>query len=305
MHLAQADSHRDFARGLLQEAVQQLQDALLLFERPEQIAHFLLGEMQIGAHEIPRALHVNLRLRFDVEQSLGVKHGQLAQHGVVGGALLGQPPAKFQPDPRQLPAAEIVVHVIADRHQLVLWNRLVERHHAVAHHAVLGHHHHQHAAPGKRNQLHLIEHLRRLGKGRGDAQSARHLGEHVGGALHLPLHRIGAGEFVPQPGQLMFGDASEIQGSDIALKRLLGGNSSGGSVRLRQVPFFAQIGHYVANAGGAELVMPPTRQRARSHRFARLDVGAYDRVENVAVSGTEVRSIGHGDTALPGRLRGR
>lgn len=47
MNLAQAHVHADFARGVFQEFFQKLQDAFLLFQRPEQLAHFFLGKVQV------------------------------------------------------------------------------------------------------------------------------------------------------------------------------------------------------------------------------------------------------------------
>ena len=59
MRLLQPDVHFQFAGGMFQEAVQQLDQPLLLLQRAQQLAHLLARQVQIQAHQVGRAFHVH------------------------------------------------------------------------------------------------------------------------------------------------------------------------------------------------------------------------------------------------------
>ena len=71
MNAGQADMHAHFSGGVLEKPVQQLEDAFLFLQRAEQLAHFLLGEMQVQDHQVAGAVHAHFRRHSDVEQALG------------------------------------------------------------------------------------------------------------------------------------------------------------------------------------------------------------------------------------------
>ena len=101
---AKTHLHGQFARGLFQEAIQQLQNPLLLFQRVEQLAQFFASQMQIQTHQIAGAFHVDLGRDFDIQQTFGVELVKPFKNRVVGRALLLQAPLQLGVDFRKHPA---------------------------------------------------------------------------------------------------------------------------------------------------------------------------------------------------------
>ena len=84
MHFFQADVHSDFPQWLLQKPVEQFEDALLLFQSAEQLAHLFLGEMQVEPHQIAHAVHMDFGTSADIEQTFGIQDREPLKNGVVG-----------------------------------------------------------------------------------------------------------------------------------------------------------------------------------------------------------------------------
>ena len=87
------------------------------------------------------------------------------------------------------------------------------------------------------------------------------------------------------------------QGLDVAPEGLLGGYPARRGMWLGQVAFLAQVCHYIPDRGRAEAVAAPFGNGARGYRFATLDIGTYNRVQDFGVPGCHGRSLDHNDKA--------
>ena len=183
----------------------------------------------------------------------------------------------------ELPAAEVAVHVIADRSQFLRRGGLVQHHHAIAHHVVARHQHHQHAPVGQRHQFDLIQFLGQFRDGGGDADVARQLHQDVGGALHALAHRIQGAELIGHAVRFAGGHTAGGERTDEEPEGLLGGHAPGGGVRLGEVALVGQVGHHIADGGRAQGIVAALRNGARSHRFPGIDVRPDNRRQNVLI----------------------
>ena len=127
------------------------------------------------------------------------------------------------------------------------------------------------------------------------AHAVRNQRQHMRGALHELLHILRALQvaldqaFVGRRQTRLAGQLLHIEA--IGLR---GRNASGRGVRLLQKSGVGQIGHDVANGGGAQVLAIIARQRARSNRLARGDVGLHDGGQDFAFAFADAWRCAHG-----------
>src|SRR5579871_6874474 len=73
--------------------------------------------------------------------------------------------------------------------------------------------------------------------------------------------------------------ASMVFTCDNSLRRRW--SAAGGGMRLGEVAFVAEVGHHVTNGGGTQVVTQALGDGTRGYRFAVLDVGFDDRMQDV------------------------
>ena len=108
----------DLAGRLFQDAVQQLENALLLFQGLQQFPHLLACQVQVQRDQVGSALHVDGGTEVDIEQAPGVQTAEPPQQRVVVSALQMQPALQLLANVGQHPAVEVLVDVVADRRQI-------------------------------------------------------------------------------------------------------------------------------------------------------------------------------------------
>ncbi len=192
----------------------------------------------------------------------------------------------------QGPAGEVTIDVGADGGQLFGAYRLVQFHHAVADFMIARDYHHQHTAVGQGDQLDVLQLRARIRNGGGDAHAARHIHEHARSVFDALLDRFEAPVFGAQALELGGGHSAQRQRLDVAAKSLFGGNAPGGGMGLVQIAFFVEVGHDVANRGGAERigtrVTPAAHDGARGDGLAGFDIGCDDFVQKLAAARNHV-----------------
>ena len=73
--------------ALLQKPLEQLKNALLLFQRTEQFPHALAGEVKIQPDQVVGAFEMDLRHQAQIQQALAVQQTDTLQNGVIGRAF--------------------------------------------------------------------------------------------------------------------------------------------------------------------------------------------------------------------------
>ena len=73
MHVAQAHLHGQLARRWFEKTIQQLQNALLFFQRVEQLPQLFARQVQVQPYQIAGAFQMNLRRNFNIQETLGVQ----------------------------------------------------------------------------------------------------------------------------------------------------------------------------------------------------------------------------------------
>ena len=90
MQFAESDLNGDIFARLFEEAVEQFEQALFFFEGAEDFAEALAVEFQIVADEVGGAFEVHLGGQAEVEEAVLIEQLQLAEEGVVVGAVFGE-----------------------------------------------------------------------------------------------------------------------------------------------------------------------------------------------------------------------
>src|ERR1035441_4949802 len=291
--LLQPDPHRQLARRLFQEAVEQFHEALFFFQGMEKLAHSLACQVQVQPQQVAGALHVDVGRGVQIQQALLRQHLQLVHRRVIQLAFIFDAAEQLAAGLTELPAAEVTIHVIADGGQFLRGGGLLQHDDAVAHHVVSGDQHHQYPAVGKRDKLDLVEFLGQFRNGGGDAHVARQFHQDVGGALHALADRIQGTEFVRHAVRFGGGHTPRGERTHKETESLLSGHPAGGSVRLGEVALIGEVRHHIADGGRTERIVAALRNGARSHRFPGVDICPDNRSQNVPIPETKRRVRSH------------
>ncbi len=155
----------------------------------------------------------------------------------------------------------------------------------VASETASGHEHDEDAVIGHEQKAYVFDHAAGQRRRNKDSQTARNSGEHVACTLHHGFGRLRRSEFAANP-LAVFGAGGGLRRDLLDEEAICRsrGHAPGGSVRLVQIAFAFEVGHHIANRGGAQRLDVPVRNATRGNGLARFDIVAHNIRQNLLMA---------------------
>ena len=271
--------------GCFNARVQQRYQAVFLLDGRKNIAKLrLIGKVRL-IHHLCGSFDVHLRLRCIVQYAGIAQRKGVLCNSFVALALGSQFLQQVVANGFQRPARIMTIQEISRGVQFGLGEGPHGLEDLIARFASGRNEHHDNSPVRKQPHACVLQNGLAQRRCNDDSQTVGDFRKHMAGALRDFRGGFRTAHFVLNPFPVT--DADGCLRGNLLRKETVGrrrGDAARRSMRLVKETAIFQIGHHVANCGGAQVFLVALGNGARRHRFPRLNVRTHDVRQNLAVT---------------------